>query len=130
MTFFHFPHKTGFDISCKLSLLKTTCMECQILLTICMKCKNLLSEKNEKKKKQKQKTSKCYLLWANSADDKLMTFFHFPHKTGFYISCKLSLLKTTCMECQILWTICMECKNLLSEKNEKKKQKKLQNVIC
>ena len=63
-------------------------------------------------------------IWANSADDKLMTFFHFPHKTGFDISCKLSPLKTTCMECQILLIICMKCKNLLSEKNEKTKKKK------
>ena len=26
-----FPHNTGFDISCKLSPLKKTCMECQII---------------------------------------------------------------------------------------------------
>ena len=41
-------------------------------------------------------------LWANSADDKLMTFFSFfSQKIGFDISCKLSPI---CMKCQILYS--------------------------
>ena len=33
------------------------------------------------------------ILWANSADDKLTIFFLFSQKTGFDISCTLSLLQ-------------------------------------
>ena len=39
-------------------------------------------------------------LWANSADDKLIFFIYFSLKTGFDISCKLSLMETMCMKCQ------------------------------
>ena len=35
----------------------------------------------------------------------------------------MQIVSTEGMECQILLTICMKCKNLLSEKNEKTKQK-------
>ena len=44
-------------------------------------------------------------VWADSADDKLtMRFFTFfsSHITGYDISCKLSALQTTYMECQNL----------------------------
>ena len=41
---------------------------------------------------------------ANSADNKLKYFFsYFSQKTGFDISCKLSLLETVCMKCQTLF---------------------------
>ena len=50
-------------------------------------------------------------IWANSADNKLVIFLLFPQKTGFGILrktgydiiCKLSLSKTICMKCQILF---------------------------
>ena len=40
---------------------------------------------------------------ANSADEKLMIFFYYSHKTWFGISCKLSPLETICKKCQILF---------------------------
>ena len=43
-------------------------------------------------------------LWANSGDNKLMTFFLVFQKTGFEISCKLSPLETICMKCQNLFS--------------------------
>ena len=43
-------------------------------------------------------------LWANSADDKLVIFFLFCQKTGFYISCKLSPMETICIKCLILFS--------------------------
>ena len=46
--FSYFPHKTSFDVSCKLSPLET----------ICMKCQNLFSRKNKKKNHQLM----CHLL--------------------------------------------------------------------
>ena len=39
--FYHFPQKTGFDISCKLSPLGTNCMKCQSLLSGKIKKKNI-----------------------------------------------------------------------------------------
>ena len=49
------------------------------------------------------------ILWAHSADDKLMDFSYFSQKTGSDLSCKLSPLET----------ICMQCQNLFSGKNKK-----------
>ena len=49
------------------------------------------------------------ILWVNSFDDRLMIIFRFTQKTGFDISCKLSLLEIVCMNCQ----------NLFSKKNKK-----------
>ena len=62
------------------------------------------------------------ILLAHSADNKLVIFFYFSQKTGFGISCKLSLLETICMKSQLLFsmkTICMKCQILFSEKNKK-----------
>ena len=42
-------------------------------------------------------------LWADS-EDKLVIFSYFSKKTGFDISCKLSLMETICMKCQILFS--------------------------
>ena len=46
------------------------------------------------------------MLWANSADYKVMIFFFlfFSQKIGFVISCKLSPKETFCMKCQILFS--------------------------
>ena len=44
-------------------------------------------------------------LWVKfSADDILKYFSYFSQKTGFDISCKLSLKETICMKCQILFS--------------------------
>ena len=46
-------------------------------------------------------------LKANSADDELMIqciFSYFSQKSGFEISCSLSLMETVCMKCQILFS--------------------------
>ena len=49
-------------------------------------------------------------LWVKfSADNILKHFSNFSQNTGFDISCKLSLMETICMKCQILF----------SEKNKK-----------
>ena len=43
--------------------------------------------------------------WAQlSADDILKYFSCFSQKTGFGISCKVSLLETLCMKCLILFS--------------------------
>ena len=41
------------------------------------------------------------ILWALSADDKLLIFSYFSQETGIDISYKLSPLETVCMKCQI-----------------------------
>ena len=41
-------------------------------------------------------------LWADSADNKLLTFFLFFLEKRANISCKLSPQETICMKCQIL----------------------------
>ena len=41
------------------------------------------------------------ILWANSADDKLIFLSYFSPKSGFDISCKLSPFEIICMKC--LW---------------------------
>ena len=43
------------------------------------------------------------LLWANSADNKVVKFSYFSQKTGSDISCKLSPMETICRKCQILF---------------------------
>ena len=53
-------------------------------------------------------STKTYMLWANSEDDKLMIFFQ-EKKKGSDTSSRLSPKETICMKCQIL----------LSRKNEK-----------
>ena len=48
---------------------------------------------------------KLTLLWADSADDKLIIFFlFFSQKIGFDISYKLSPWEIICMKCQILFS--------------------------
>ena len=43
------------------------------------------------------------MLWADSADDKLIIFFsYFSYELGSDTSCKLSPRETICMKCQIL----------------------------
>ena len=44
------------------------------------------------------------MVWANSADNKLMIFFIFSQKIGFDISGKLSPRETICMKCQSLFS--------------------------
>ena len=44
-------------------------------------------------------------LWADSADDKLMTFSYFSQKTGFDIAYKLSPMETIYVKCQNLFSI-------------------------
>ena len=39
-----------------------------------------------------------------SADDNLKYFSYFSQETGFDISCKLSLMETICIKCQILFS--------------------------
>ena len=43
-------------------------------------------------------------LWAKSADDRLLIFLLFFHKTEIDISCKLSPVETICMKCRILFS--------------------------
>ena len=75
----------------------------------------------KKNKKTKKKTHThvitLYMLWANSADDKLMLFFvFFFKKIGYDTSCKLSSSETICIRCQILFS--------------RKVRKIFQNVVC
>ena len=44
------------------------------------------------------------ILWANSADDRLIIYLLFPLKIGFDTSCKLSPKETICMRCLILFS--------------------------
>ena len=53
-------------------------------------------------KLHRQNTLKLIVLWANSADVRLMFFLVFL-KIGFSISCKLSPKETICMSCVILF---------------------------
>ena len=55
-------------------------------------------------------------LWADSADDKLATFFLLFLEIGSVTSCKLSPKETICMKCQILFS--------------RKNKKIFQNVVC
>ena len=55
-------------------------------------------------------------LLAISADDKFVIFFLFSQKTGFDISCKLSLLETICMKYQNLFSV-ENKKNISSAEN-------------
>ena len=44
------------------------------------------------------------MLWADSADDKLVIFFIFTQKIGSDTSCKLSPEETICIKCQVLFS--------------------------
>ena len=93
-----------------------------------MKCQILFSEKNNTKKtvfcllgKNKKNISKCCMLnFSQSAKHQFSTdaISYFLQPTELDISCKLSLLETICMKCQILFS-------------EKKNIKKYhQYVVC
>ena len=43
-------------------------------------------------------------LLTNSAADRLIIFSCFSPRTGFDVSCKLSLMEIICMKCQILFS--------------------------
>ena len=90
-----------------------------------MKCQAVFSLKNKYEKIKMSSavvvisTFNHYILWANSADNKLGDTFlisYFSQKKGFYILCKLPPLETICMKCQILFP--------------GKIRKIFQNVIC
>ena len=74
---------------------------------VCRKANRKSQKKNKKKKKKKKNVAFVKIALQDlsrvkfSTDDILKYFFYFSKETDFDISCKLSLMETTCMKCQI-----------------------------